>query len=62
MDFWSSDQWTNVNNKGLISSANFPGEGALVYPGSTVGVQGVAPSMRLKWIRDGVGAAKKYEK
>ena len=26
----------------------------LVYPGATVGIQGVAPSMRLKWLRDGV--------
>lgn len=54
VDLWNSNEWTNVNTAGLFSSANYPGEGALVYPGSTVGVQGVAPSMRLKWIRDGV--------
>lgn len=26
----------------------------LVYPGKQVGITGVAPSMRLKWLRDGV--------
>ena len=54
IDDWNSSPWTNVNNAGKFSSANYPGEGVLVYPGSTVGVTGVAPSMRLKWIRDGV--------
>ncbi len=48
IDLWSSDPWNNVYAYG-----NYPGEGQLVYPGSTVGVQGVAPSMRLKWLRDG---------
>ena len=33
---------------------NYPGEGMLVYPGYQVGIAGVAPSMRLKWMRDGV--------
>ena len=54
IDDWNSSPWTNVNNAGTFSSNNYPGEGVLVYPGSTVGVTGVAPSMRLKWIRDGV--------
>jgi hypothetical protein len=54
VDDWSSSPWTNPNNAGTFSSNNYPGEGMLVYPGSTVGVTGVAPSMRLKWIRDGV--------
>lgn len=54
IDFWSSDPWNNVNNAGTFSSNNYPGDGMLVYPGGPVGVQGVAPSMRLKWIRDGV--------
>ncbi len=54
VDGWTSSPWTNVNNAGTYSSANFPGEAMLVYPGSTVGITGVAPSMRLKWIRDGV--------
>ena len=51
---WSSDAWSNVNNAGTFSSNNYPGEGMLVYPGAPVGIRGVVPSMRLKWIRDGV--------
>jgi len=54
VDRWSSDPWNQVNNAGTFSSANFPGEGMLVYPGLQVGIRGVAPSMRLKWLRDGV--------
>lgn len=54
IDRWTSDPWNNVNNKGAFSSANYPGEGMLVYPGEQVGVKGVVASMRLKWLRDGV--------
>jgi hypothetical protein len=54
VDKWPSDAWNNVNNTGTYSSANYPGEGMLVYPGKQVGVDGVVASMRLKWIRDGV--------
>jgi len=54
VDDWNSSPWTNPNNTGKFSSSNYPGEGILVYPGSTVGITGVAPSMRLKWLRDGV--------
>ncbi|HEY4085810.1 MAG TPA: glycoside hydrolase domain-containing protein, partial [Bryobacteraceae bacterium] len=54
LDGWSSDPWNQVNNTGLYSPGNYPGEGMLVYPGDQVGIQGVAPSMRLKWLRDGV--------
>ena len=43
-----------MNNAGTYSSANYPGEGMLVYPGQQVGVSGVVASMRLKWLRDGV--------
>ena len=53
-DYWSADPWNQVNNTGQFSSNNYPGEGMLVYPGYQVGIAGVAPSMRLKWIRDGV--------
>ncbi len=49
IDLWSSDPWNNVYGYG-----SYPGEGQLVYPGSTAGIQGVAPSMRLKYLRDGV--------
>jgi Glycoside hydrolase 123 N-terminal domain/Glycoside hydrolase 123, catalytic domain len=54
IDRWPSDPWNNVNNTGAFSSANYPGEGMLVYPGEQVGVKGVVASMRLKWLRDGV--------
>ena len=54
VDKWPSDPWNNVNNAGTYSSANYPGEGMLVYPGQPVGVKGVVASMRLKWLRDGV--------
>jgi len=54
IDRWTSDPWNNVNNTGAFSSANYPGEGMLVYPGQQVGIQGVVASMRLKWLRDGV--------
>jgi hypothetical protein len=54
VDKWPSDAWDNVNNAGTYSSANYPGEGMLVYPGQAVGVKGVVASMRLKWLRDGV--------
>jgi hypothetical protein len=54
IDKWPSDPWNNVNNAGTYSSANYPGEGMLVYPGQPVGIKGVVASMRLKWLRDGV--------
>jgi hypothetical protein len=54
IDKWPSDPWNNVNNAGTYASANYPGEGMLVYPGQQVGVQGVVASMRVKWLRDGV--------
>ncbi len=54
VDRWAAtDPWNNINNAGQFSSSNYPGEGILVYPGAQVGIQGVAPSMRLKWLRDG---------
>jgi hypothetical protein len=55
VDGWNTaDPWNQVNNAGLYSSNNYPGEATLVYPGTQVGISGVAPSMRLKWLRDGV--------
>lgn len=53
VDMWSSDPWNQINTIGVWNSSNYPGEGVLVYPGTQVGIQGVAPSMRLKWLRDG---------
>jgi len=49
--------WTNPQG---CENPDFPGEGILVYPGEPAGLQsnstyaGVAPSMRLKYLRDGV--------
>jgi hypothetical protein len=54
VDRWVGDPWNNINNTGTFSSSNYPGDGMLVYPGKAVGINGVAPSMRLKWLRDGV--------
>jgi hypothetical protein len=52
-DWWTDNPWeeTTVYWQGKKS---FPGEGMLVYPGEVVGIDGVVPSMRLKWLRDGV--------
>ena len=55
VDRWSADPWNDVNNTGVFAAGNnYPGEGMLVYPGGPAGLVGVAPSMRLKWLRDGV--------
>lgn len=51
VDLWSQSPWTEANSPQF---SIYPGEGMLVYPGSAVGLRGVAPSTRLKWIRDGV--------
>ncbi len=51
VDNWTSDPWTNVNSY----EGGYPGEGILVYPGEAVGLPGqVVPSMRLKYLREGV--------
>ena len=54
VDHWTQDPWRDVNNVGRFGDYNAPGEGMLVYPGEAAGLRGVAPSMRLKWLRDGV--------
>ncbi|MBZ5603670.1 MAG: DUF4091 domain-containing protein [Acidobacteriia bacterium] len=48
-DFHLGASWDEVNNVGFFGNYNAPGEGSLLYM-----PDGVAPSMRLKWIRDGV--------
>jgi hypothetical protein len=50
VDLWTADPWNDVAEY----SPACPGEGMLVYPGEQVGLPGVVPSMRLKWLRDGV--------
>ncbi len=55
VDRWTQDPWNDVNNTGVFAPGNnYPGEGMLVYPGTQAGLVGAAPSMRLKWMRDGV--------
>ncbi len=51
VDDWSADPWENPQGG---QEPDYPGEGILVYPGGPAGLQGVAPSMRLKYLRDGV--------
>ena len=53
VDYWTTTPWTNVT-KFYAGSSGFAGEGMLIYPGANVGTVAPAPSMRLKWIRDGV--------
>ncbi len=61
VDRWSPDPWMDVNNAGTYSSSNYPGEAQLLYPGQDVGIVGAAPSMRVKWLRDGVEDYDYYE-
>ena len=50
---WTSDPWKNVQTY-VDGKESYPGEGMLVYPGQPAGVVGVVPSIRLKWLREGV--------
>ena len=68
MSYWNAveDPWTDPETyrPGEESSAGekspvrkgpvFNGEGSLLYPGATVGLEGPVPSMRLKAIRDSI--------
>ena len=54
VDDWGASPWSQVNNEGVFGTGNYPGEGVLVYPGAPAGLTGVAPSMRLKQLRDGI--------
>ncbi|MGB7251806.1 MAG: glycoside hydrolase domain-containing protein [Phormidesmis sp.] len=52
-DYWIGEPWQRFQAyEG--EDGNFPGEGMLLYPGEPAGVDGVIPSIRLKWVRDGV--------
>jgi hypothetical protein len=53
VDSWTKDPWRDVQTL-RSNGKEYPGEGMLVYPGPPIGVNGVVPSMRLKWLRDGV--------
>lgn len=50
VDLWSDDPWHEVAPSGSFG----PGEGMLFYPGNEVGTKGAVPSMRLKWLREGI--------
>ena len=51
VDDWSPNPWEDPQGG---QNPDYPGEGVLVYPGGPAGLKGVAPSMRLKYLRDGV--------
>jgi hypothetical protein len=51
VDDWSTNAWENPQGR---QNPDYPGEGVLVYPGESAGLRGVAPSMRLKYLRDGI--------
>ncbi|MEH2107245.1 DUF4091 domain-containing protein [Nostoc sp.] len=53
VDLWTKDPWKDVQTYSQEKDY-YPGEGMLFYPGKQVGLKGVVPSMRLKWIREGV--------
>lgn len=53
VDYWTKDPWHDVDTY-PTDDGHYPGEGMLVYPGEDVGVEGTVPSIRLKWIREGV--------
>lgn len=51
VDNWGDDPWHTA----VMYDGRYPGDGMLVYPGEDVGLPGgAAPSIRLKWLRDGV--------
>jgi Domain of unknown function (DUF4091) len=54
VDDWTKHPWRSVEVLYPQDSRYYVGEGMLVYPGNYVGVKGIVPSMRLKWIREGV--------
>jgi hypothetical protein len=53
VDCWGSSPWTN-GAPGGCSNTSVPGDGFSMYPGGPVGITGYAPSIRIKWSRDGV--------
>jgi len=53
VDCWNSDPW-HSGAPGDCSSPEVPGDGMSMYPGRDVGLLGYAPSIRMKWSRDGI--------
>ena len=57
VDYWTAHPWTDIEYGSECSGTycwSYPGEGFMVYPGKEAGLAGVAPSLRIKYIRDGV--------
>ncbi len=59
MSFWRQvdDPWTNagtLDRRDRRKELLFNGEGSIVYPGRAVGYEGIAPSLRLKALRDSI--------
>jgi hypothetical protein len=59
MSYWRGveDPWTDpktLDRRAGRKDPLFNGEGTLVYPGRAVGYEGIAPSLRLKALRDGI--------
>lgn len=54
--YWTANAWPDSPwiQPWTETYSQAPGEGILVYPGREAGVPGVVPSVRLKWIRDGI--------
>lgn len=54
VDYWPKAPWTVLD---YVSGdgKTYNGEGVLLYPGRPAGVEGTVASLRLKWIRDGLG-------
>ncbi len=53
VDLWKGNPWKEEQTV-FEDKRYYPGEGILVYPGQELGIEGIVPSIRLKWIRDGV--------
>lgn len=53
VDLWTTDPWNDVQSF-RAGGKDYPGEGMLIYPARNGEGSGVVPSMRLKWLRDGV--------
>lgn len=53
VDCWGSDPW-HSGTPGDCSNPQVPGDGMSMYPGKDVGLLGYAPSIRMKWSRDGI--------
>jgi len=52
MEKYDGDVWVAAD--AVAPYGLYPGDGQLIYPGSPCGAVGPVPSMRLKWIRDGL--------